>query len=495
MLERTVKVHDNYQIETKYGYKISKNKKKTQYNIETYFFVPDSLGINRNTYAKELFYKDIQGHLRLKTPTFLLDQIITGQNSPFFMLEQSIDELVNKNDRETKKIFEYNVKMVCSIVKSALRNYVSFIKKNRKKDNSDLIDKFLQNILNILFQYRALLKLINLPTISEKLITIYKLGDEFISFNVEYYSIKLLDIIEDIKEDSMQLKSDSLKKLIKNEYSYRIENGYHLAPGKEKANEDLVFRRGVLKKYISSVLFLDTNWKPEGKIIEQILIGIAAGLSMFFATLIAFFAQQKYGNLTLPFFSLLVVSYIFKDRIKELTRSYLVGKIRKHSFDHNVDIFSDKKEKIGKYRDGVSFVKESNLPLDIKAIRKKELITYVENKWMGEKVLLYRKRVLLFSKKLKDVYKSYKIDGINDIERLNISRLLNKMDNPYKKIYIIKNNKKEKIIADRVYHINMITKITKNEKIFYNRYRIILTSKGIKRVEKIKSDLADTLLT
>ncbi len=90
-------------------------------------------------------------------------------------------------------------------------------------------------------------------------------------------------------------------------------------PGKEKDNEAIVFKRGVLKKYISSFLFLDTNWKPEGKILEQLLIGFAAGLSMVFATLIAFYAQEKYGNLTLPFFSFLVVGYIFKDRIKELT--------------------------------------------------------------------------------------------------------------------------------------------------------------------------------
>jgi len=483
MLEQRVKIHDSNQIELKYGYKISKHKKKTQYNIECYFFIPESLGINKQTYTKEIFYKDIKGYLRLKTPVFLLDQIIEGADSPLYHLKQSIDELVKKNNRETRESFEYNIKTVCSIIKSSLRDNVGFLKRNRKKDINIHIDDFIKNIRNILFQFRDLLNLINRPTISEKLIKIYKLGDEFISHNIEYYCIKVLKILESLGKDRMKIADNRLEKLIQDELKYRTKNNFHPMPGKEKDNEAIVFKRGVLKKYISSFLFLDTNWKPEGKILEQLLIGFAAGLSMVFATLIAFYAQEKYGNLTLPFFSFLVVGYIFKDRIKELTRLYLVGKFMKFSFDHNVGIFSDKKEKIGKYRDGVNFIKEISLPFEIKKMREKEFITQVDNKWMGEKVILYRKQVILFSKKLKKVFNNSHIEGINDIVRFNISRFLNKMDNPYKKIYLIDNKKRIEINANRVYHINMITKITKNEKFFYNRYRIVLTSKGIKRIE------------
>jgi len=486
MLERSVKIHDKYQLEIKYGYKISDKRKKTLYNIDSYFFFPESLGINSQTYTKKIFYKDIQSYLRFKTPTYLLNQIFEGKNSPIFSLKKSMELLLQKNDREHRENFDYNIKMVCSIFKSSLRDYLIFLKRDKNIQNPILVERYMNYSKSILKEYRSLIDMINVPIIEKKLMIIFKLGDEFMSHNLEYYSYKLLKLLN--KSDTIEngINKKILKGMITDEFDYRIKENFHPAPGNERDNEVLVFRRGILKKYISSALFLDTNWKPEGKLIEQILIGIAAGLAMAFATLVAFYAQKKYGNLTFPFFSFLVVGYIFKDRIKELTRSYLVGKIRSFNFDNNVDIFSDKKKVIGKYHEGVNFIKESGLPDDIKAIRKKEFITDIENLWLGEKVMLHRKKVILFSDKLKKVYKGYKINGVNDIVRFNISRFLNKMDNPFKKIFLIEDDKEKELIADRVYHINMITKITKNKKVFYNRYRIILTSNGIKRVENIE---------
>jgi len=39
MIQKTVKIHDNFQFEIKLGYKIKKDREKNSYNIETYFFV------------------------------------------------------------------------------------------------------------------------------------------------------------------------------------------------------------------------------------------------------------------------------------------------------------------------------------------------------------------------------------------------------------------------------------------------------------------------
>lgn len=139
-------------------------------------------------------------------------------------------------------------------------------------------------------------------------------------------------------------------------------------------NEILIFRQGVLKKYIGSVLFLDTQRESEGKFLEQILVGGAAGLAMVFATLVAFYAQKEFGNFTLPLFALLVASYIFKDRIKELSRIYFVNKLNKYRFDHKTDIFGDEGKRVGTCKEAINFVPEYKLPRKIRTFRKKNIL-------------------------------------------------------------------------------------------------------------------------
>jgi hypothetical protein len=77
-IQQAVKPHDKYQIEIKLDYSLDEGK-KTTYQVSTYIFIPPSLGINKNTYSKEDFYRDIQNYIRLKTPTLILREFIEYQ--------------------------------------------------------------------------------------------------------------------------------------------------------------------------------------------------------------------------------------------------------------------------------------------------------------------------------------------------------------------------------------------------------------------------------
>jgi hypothetical protein len=488
MLEKDVKIHDRFQFEMKLDYKIKKNKKKTSYDIDIYYFIPHNLGITPQSYSKIIFYKDIQSYIRFKTPTLLLRQIADLQVSPLSLLRKSIEVLIEKRDKPSAKDFEYYVKMVCSIINSALRDHADFITKNSIKDKQHLIDEFTKESAKIAGAYRNLKPLINVPTVSDKIRTIFRFGDEYISQNIDFYGCNLLKQLEQFTSPELTASKLKLMQLVKAESGYRVSRNYHVAPGDEKKeeNEILIYRRGVLKKYIGSVLFLSTDIKPAGKFIEQSLVGIAAGLSMVFATVVAFLAQKKFGNLTFPLFAMLVVSYIFKDRIKELTRLYFLKKINKSLFDHKTGIFSDENQKIGVCKEAINFISENQLPDNIKTIRKKDHITEIENRWRGEEIILYRRQVHLYSRKLESVYKEFNIEGVNDIIRFNISRFLNKMDNPSKTIYTLKDDKVQIIDGKRIYHLNLIIKISREEKVQYQRVRLILSRNGIERIDQIE---------
>lgn len=497
MIEKNVKIHDRFQFEIKLGYGLKKDRKKTAYHIDSYFFIPDSLGINSHTYTNTIFYKDIQNYIRLKTPTLLLRQIAgpgpstdtpsPDTRSPVTRLKESLDTLILRRDKPAREDFEYHVKMLCSIAKSALRDHVVFAQKSASADVPDMVAEFVSEAQKLTAQYRGLKPVINVPTTTEKSMAIFRFGDEFLSQSIDLYGFRLLKRLDEIHTVDMAASRAELTALLKTEYDHRVSAGYHDEPGKGKdeENEVLIYRRGVLKKYIGSVLFLDTSREPEGTFLEQFLISIAAGLSMVFATVTAFWAQKEFGNFTFPLFTLLVLSYIFKDRIKELTRTYFVKRLNKSRFDHKTDIYSDERRPIGRFKEAMNFIDESELPKKIKTIRKKDHIAEVENRWRGEKVIFYRKQVTLFSRRLENVYKDFNIEGVNDIVRFNINRFLTRMDNPSRKIYTLDDGEVCEITGNRVYHINLIIKISREEKVSYKRVRVTLTRRGIIRIKEI----------
>lgn len=485
MIQKTVKIHDKFQFEIKLGYEIKKEREKTSYDIETYFFIPNNLDINRYTYSKKIFYKDIHGYIRLKTPTLLLRQIAGSKSSPIPVLRDGIETLLTRRDRESHENFESHVKMICSIVKSALRDHVSFTANNMPPDIPALINEFVTESTKVVEAYRDLKPVITVPTVPDKVLSIYRFGDEFLSHNIEIYGFRLLKRIDRMRSADMAALREKLVTFIKSEYDYRIACNYQSPLDEEKDKEILIYRQGVLKKYIGSVLFLDTRRESEGKFLEHLLFGIAAGLSMVFATLVAFIAHNQYGNFTFPVFVALVVSYIFKDRIKEFARLYFINKASKFRFDQKTSIYADDGPEIGICKEAVNFIKESELPNRIKSIRKRAAIADVDNQWRGEKVIYYRKRVTLFSKRMKKVYKEYNIEGVNDIIRFNIGRFLEKMDNPSRTIYTLKGDTVCEVPGDRVYYVNLIIKISRGEKTFFKRARLVLNRDGIKRIEEI----------
>ncbi|MEX6223867.1 hypothetical protein AB6F55_02965 [Providencia hangzhouensis] len=85
----------------------------------------------------------------------------------------------------------------------------------------------------------------------------------------------------------------------------------------------VTYRRNLLKKYINRYLYLEIRHKRGLPLLLHSIYGIAAAISMIFATLIAFLWQGKYGALSANLFLAMVIGYIFKDRLKEIGREQL----------------------------------------------------------------------------------------------------------------------------------------------------------------------------
>lgn len=478
MIEEHIKIHDDFSIEIKVGFLVDDNKEVNDFSMNMWVFIPNSLDINKYTFSKQDFYRDVKSNIRLVTPSYELDEIANTENLPFKLLYESFEFALADAIQANIDDFETHIKMFQSILKSSLRDTVNEITKTEHR--SELIRNFKKNVALIATNYRKMGCLI--PESENKIREFYSFGDEFMSNQIELHSLKILKGFTTIEKDKKQILT-----LINSEINYKKAHKIPVVEvNSSTLNRDLISRFSTLKKYMESQLFLKKNVKEDGALVRQFYYSVAAGISMFFATIIAFSFQQKYGNFTLPLFIALVVGYMLKDRIKELSRFYFSQKLDSKYYDNRTEI-SFKKILLGWYKESQTFIKEQNVPQEIIQLRSRSAILEAENRMNDEKIILYRMRVQLDKKEINKA-NIYPIPGVNNIIRFNLTPFLTKMDDPYIPLYVpdeLDGQTEYKIIkGEKIYYLNLILQYESQNQLNLKRYRIAFNREGIKNLEK-----------
>ena len=484
-----VRIHDKYQLEFKSHYRFKRQEEQTSYALEIYMFVPNSLDLDHGNYPKYLFYRDLQTYLRFETPRIALRHVVSGKRNPFQSLEECFQKLAADSSSRNIRNYENQLKMFCCVVRKAMSEHIEFLsRKDDRKDIDYLVENYISLTAGILKKFRGLRTTITIPTIDEKVFSIYVLIDEYLSLVTEEYSYRLLETLKKRGLENFDDHKRTILQLITNEIGYRKAKGYLAGSKENDNNEELVYRMQSLRKYTESVLFLSTRAQQEGKLAQQMIFSAAAGLAMIWATAIAIYAQYKFGIFTMAFFITLVVSYIFKDRIKEVVRDYLSSKLLRFFYDQKIRICTCSREhQIGSSRESFSFVGDDKLDDEILKLRNRDSISGTGEYTVGEKTILYRKKISVFPAHFEQVYQVLQVRGITDITRYNIARMTRKMGNPKRYLFITDGKDYRRINARKVHHINFIIRYTSHDESYLKRFRLVMDRGGIRRIEEIKA--------
>ncbi len=482
MFKQEVKKHDRTQFEVKLHYDFARKKRKRTYSVEMLFFVPNVLGINKYSFHRKNFYDSIKNYIRFSVPEFSLTALIESEESP---LNKLFNILKKRNELKEKKFFseyEHQLKLFCTVFASTIKRKTAkifFSKSKKGKLESKVVD-LLAELERLIEKFRKVEKE---TKADEKLLEIFNFADEYVSLLSEKSLFQILEKYSRSGSENITVQ-EKIIALLKTEKRRREERNYRSVVKDNSSNEEMLFRFNALKKYFSSVLSLEYDVNREGRFLEHFLFGIAAGLAMLFATSVAFWGQSTFGNLTMPFFVILVVSYMFKDRIKEIMREILKRVVFKHLFDFKYKLYIDERHKVGNIRESFDFIKKESLSDEVLSLRKKFQTPVFDNKFHKENIILYRKKILLKSRYLKK-HNSDNLKSLSDIFRFDVTRFLAKMDDPQKTLYVLTEDGFKKIKGKRVYHINLILKIVRKRKVFLSRYRLVLTKNGIDRIEQV----------
>lgn len=486
MIDIIAKVHDKFSIEFKVGFLVRRKRDQSNFSINTWMFLPNSLDINSLTYEKKHFYRDVKSYIRLITPVFLLREISEGEATPLRNLEKVFRKASTDPSLTVIKEYESQIKMFTAIFKSAIRNEAVHLMHNHIKDDMEyLVASYVDSLRSILTKFRGLRHIINVPTIAGEHLNYYFFADEYISNLVDQRTCYLIGFLQAKKNLKYEKSIALLTSLWQDESAYRREKNY-ISVDKDNptTNREFIFRRSILKKYAESDLFLRARKKKEGVLVEQVYYSLAAGLSMVFATAVAFSFQIKYGNFTMPLFIALVVSYMLKDRIKELMRYYFAHKRVNRYFDHKTEI-GIKDASIGWIKEGVDFISEEKVPREVMQLRSRTPLVEAENRITDEKIILYRKHVFLNRVEI-DKNSEYPTAGINDIMRFHLNRFMQKTDNPEEAIYYLdEQGNSVEISGDKIYYLNILMRLQFEDNVNYKRFRVSFSRAGILRLEEL----------
>lgn len=461
---------------------------RDDFSVNAWMFVPNSLDINPEVYGKKQFYRDIKSNFRLITPTYHLYEIAKDDSQPFLLLQSAMQEVAASGQKADLSAYEYHLKMFAAIFKSALREFAAMVRNSECPGDlfiGNLVDCYLIDADKILSRFRNLYAIIDLPTVPDQAKNYFRLCDEFITHIVEIQSISIIRRFDTLRYPTIEMPLKyRLTKMVKAQREYKKLMGYDVLNGEVNHDRRLVYHRGMLKKFIESDLYINLDKKRDGVAVEQILYSIAAGVAMIFATGVAWFTQVKYGNITWPLFVVLVVSYMLKDRIKELMRYYFAHRLGDKYFDKKADISVGKKN-VGVMKEGFDFISWAKVPQLVKDLREKASSIPDETRIFEEKILLYRKHLILDDKRLQSD-EDYPMKGINEIMRLHLTRFTQKMDNPTVPIDTF--DEQGNVITIEVqksYYINIVFQLKHDGKVEYRHFRITMTRDGVIHVVEV----------
>jgi hypothetical protein len=483
------------------------NSSHTVYELESYFFVPRSLNIGPNTYSKEDFYNNNQRYIRFKTPKICLSKLCDPglRTSPLNRVKETLSVILSGSKDQALVDLAYDeFKLLGCVIRAEIRDhvmifmaeletYVPQTEHGKRLFVVDGLEDFLHDLKCLGDEINALKSEVMEPAVPVKLREAFKFFDEYLSLIMEEYLTSLLLVLHRNKAALAVFESveKKLTSLVLAQTRYRTAMNYPSVLKEGESNEVIIYRRGVLKKFMSSVLYLKPELE-ESHTLTQVFFGLAAGLAMLFAVLATIYAQNRYTMNSVPFVLIIVISYIFKDRIKDWLKLLFSRNLTRWLSDREIKIMDPcNSKKIGLLKEAFTFIPTAAVPPDISRIRKIDNITSIDEDGKPERVFKYKKEIALYPEKILGSHDRRK--DLKDIMRFNIKDFITQADDSCVE-YPFADPATGQIrtsVCSRVYHMNMVIKYSyadaKGVKmIHFDRIRIVLNKEGLVRLEEVE---------
>ena len=485
-----LKAHNPTQLELKTRYPIERGR-KCRYELDLYTFSPAQLRLNAEHYGSRTFLHDLTTYTRHSTPTIPFARLVKPDclRSPITRIKTILDR-PEGNLSEYQDPLLYEIRTLVNISRVEFRSMRLLLSRELSSEGPrDVIvqrlKKFLSEADDLIGEIRGLMPRFLDPHVPELVRSAVEWADEAISLNAEREYFKFWSVFS--RQKDMGKARKLLAARLDTERTYRKKAGYRSVQSEDdpSLNEEVIYRESVLKKWSQSAMYMSSQYSKTSANLGHILAAVAAAAAMSFAVLATFLAERLFASYSVPWALMIVVAYIFKDRIKEVLRT-LLANTSPRLFADRTDILIDPAGHtgVGIVKSLVSFENPASVPVEISSARYSSR-NPLRRILPQENVLRYKRLVYIRPNRLLKYHT--RLESITEIIRLNIEPWLTDMDIPKTTLPFIRDGNPVSVEGRKVYHIHLILRFsrTNDRAAPVYHYRIDLTKNGIIRIRRI----------
>lgn len=530
-LDSSSTVHDRFQFESKFNFAIDPPAiapSHRSYQVDVYFFLPRSTGITAETFPRERFYTSLTHHLRIRTPGATVDEALDASTwtlpSADHYLEMHLETARRQRLAERViqdvRLFGCQVYTLLKRTQADLR--AAFARKDPVLQEQAVgrVSRVLEELGDVVECYRAryihALKSRDL-LIDDEVRRAFLLVDEYVSYRLEWGLIELLRLLPPggPSHGGFVLSlTGRLDEEIRYRRTYQLvplegRGDLHEAHSEAAMRETHYYRLGLLKKYVSEVLYLQTSPVRKSNIYKNTVAGIGAALAATWATLAqlqtaSMVSPEGQGDQTLRLMLIIVlgvVAYVFKDRIKELSREYINEKFKHRipdtetlmHYPHVDETGALSQVFVGRSREYLRYLAKDGLPPEIAFVRDVGHRPEVEPERM-EQIIYYSRHIHLQGETIRGQLPD--VRQVHDVMRFDVSEFLTKLSNPDRTLsYFEPGRGVVTVEAPKVYHLNVVFRYAVlagdseerqvPRRVEFERIRLVLNKQGILRIEEV----------
>ena len=362
-VRESVRVNSPHQIEFKERVAFPESADSVRYETETYIFLPPALQVTPEHFTSATLLRSLKNYIRLRAPKLPLTAF-EDNAGPFADLDSALKD-INVRTVNADEDYENAVRRFALTYRQSVKSALETLAQDPDSCTTEDVRRIIGQITGILAAYRS--RQTYLVTLGRELGNNHAWAycDEFMSIITAYY-LRNVYLALDFEKQEIVLT------LWESEKQYRLKHYPLSVPGAGADNETLLFRWSVLKKYVSSLLFLEAKVQGGQPMLLHSLYGVAAAVSMLFATIIAFSWQGTYGSLSMNLFWAMVIAYIFKDRIKESLRAWLYKRFQKWIPDRRLQLERGSYRHAGQVEESFRFINAEQVPEAVRKLRERD---------------------------------------------------------------------------------------------------------------------------
>lgn len=515
-----VEIHDPQQLEIRHGYSLASDHGRARYLVETFFFIPRNVGLNRANYTKEQFYADVTPLIRLDATPLSLERLADASDaaSPLHRFKATLEALRTQNRPPPTRAVVIHVKLYAYLFTLGVKADLSrLLKHTRQADEAARTgvpryqevevecEVALARIRKALWAYRSVraafwpFEKMSHQSLPEAM----RVADEYMSAFLDERLAKHLAAIERVPErydgsGFVARYRQRITALATEEAKYRMRYGYLTLSERDVENaEYFSYRSSLIKKAVQQALYLDPRGVPADTYLRNAVGAVGAALAAIWAlaTQLPATLADVSGTTKFWFFASAVAAYVLKDRIKAVTNEVLTGRLRR--YDHTSVLTGESLEIVGlaglkaRLRESMRYLDADKIPAEVSTMRL-ETRTVRNAAALAEEVIHYRKSVEFGGRPASGEMPAHY--WIRDTLRLNVRHFLVKLDEPTSVVSFFDSERGTFASAQvpKVYHLNVVTRMVRQSEdgttdVHLERLRVVLNKNGIVRVVHVES--------